>query len=95
MKAEVAYPLGTKRRVVKDQKTNFETLKQAVEDGRVCLMDCVLKSTMQHVAVLCAMNCDERPGEVGLVPFAMLFNGNPYKMLLSPDQWEGLERKAK
>ncbi len=66
-------------------KTNFETLQQAFDAGEVALMECQLSATGEAVAVICAAN-RHRNGEVEFVPFATMFNGNPYDMLNPPNQ---------
>ena len=82
------------KRIVKDHKPNFETLKRAFESGHVCLMDCILKSTKEHVAVICAVQPVKGSEDVDTIPFAMFFNGNPYEMLISPLQSEYKEYKS-
>ena len=79
-----------KNRVCLQQKENFNTLIQAVKEDNVCLMDCILKSTGEHVAVLCAVQPAANK-EIETVPFAMFFNGNPYEMLTSPLEYESLK----
>jgi hypothetical protein len=68
--------------VVQQHKQNFETLRKAFHDGQVCLMDCTLKATGEHVAVICAVA--PVGDEMEFVPFAMFFNGNPYELLNPP-----------
>lgn len=72
------------KKIVLAHKKNFETLTRAFREGQVCLLDCVEKSTGEHVAVICATQWNEE-GEVDLMPFARFFNGNPYDMLEPPD----------
>lgn len=72
-----------KKTIVQEHNVNFETLKRAFLDGNVCLMDCVEKSSGEHVAVICATQ-EEANGETCMVPFARFFNGNPYEMLIPP-----------
>ena len=69
-------------KVVQQQAANFETIKQAFENGDVALLECQLKSTGERVAVITAVNQED--GELCFVPFAMLFNGNPYELLNPP-----------
>ena len=72
-----------KKTIVQRHKENFETLKRAFANESVCIMDCIEKSTKEHVAVICALQpCED--GQVETVPFARFFNGNPYEMLISP-----------
>jgi len=68
-------------------RANFDTLQRASRRGDVLLMECQLVATGQPVPVLCAVN----PGadnDLELVPFAMLFSGNPYEQV-SPPRGEG------
>ncbi len=64
-------------------KANFETLRQAFQNGDAALMECQLATTGEEVAVVCAAT-RQPDGEVEFAPFAMLFNGNPYEMLNPP-----------
>jgi hypothetical protein len=68
----------------KGHKANFDTLKRAFEAGHVALLDCRDKKTGKPVAVIVALQ-QEEDGEIGLVPFARLFDGNPYEELDPPD----------
>ena len=61
---------------------NFDTLKRAVEDNAVCLMECTDKITGKPVYTICAMNLVD--GEIAMVPIAKLFDGNPYEELNPP-----------
>ncbi len=71
----MAIPVGHRR--------NFDTLRKAFLAGDVALMECESTGTGQPVAVLCAAN--RLPdAEVEFVPFAMLFNGNPYEEINPP-----------
>lgn len=69
--------------VVQQHRPNFDTLQSAFQNGDVALLECELKSTGESVAVIVAVNRDSE--EFGFVPFAMMFNGNPYEMLNPPD----------
>ena len=73
-------------RIVMQHKDNFETLRRAFAYDAVCLMDCIERSTGEHVAVICAMNdCGD---EIEFIPFAKFFNGNPFEMLVNPNDPE-------
>ncbi len=61
---------------------NFDALHRAFDDGAACLLECHERATGRPVYVICAVN--RRGDEVELVPFATLFNDNPYDMLLPP-----------
>ena len=69
--------------VVQQNKPNFDTLRQAFENGDVALLECQLKTTGESVAVVVAVNRDS--DDFSFVPFAMMFNGNPYEILNPPD----------
>jgi hypothetical protein len=65
-------------------KANFETLRQAFLNGDAALMECELTATGVPVAVVCAAN--RLPdGGVEFVPFATMFNENPYEALNPPN----------
>ena len=65
-------------------KQNFETLQEAFSNGDVALLECQLAATGEPIAVICAANrLDD--GGVEFVPFATLFNGNPYQAVNPPN----------
>jgi hypothetical protein len=64
-------------------KANFTTLVHAVRSGDVALMECQLVSTGNPVPVICAVN-HLATGEIEFVPFAVLFDGNPYRAINPP-----------
>lgn len=76
-------------KIVLAHKENFETLRRAFHHGDVCLMDCIEKSTGEHVAVICAVGRES--GEYSFTPFAKFFNGNPFELLSPPMEYEKLE----
>ena len=79
--------------VVHQHSTNFETLKHAFANGDVALMECQLVANGETVAAIVAVN---RTGEdFEFVPFAMMFNGNPFEMLNPPDPNGGFESARK
>lgn len=69
--------------IANGHRTNFNTLIEAFENGDVALLECELKSTGEQVAVIVAAN--RVNDEIEFVPFAMLFNGNPYEFLNPPN----------
>jgi len=77
--------MSKKKTIVQGNKANFETLRRAFSENAVCLMDCIEKSTGEHVAVICAVESRE---EFTFIPFAKFFNGNPYEMLTPPMEYE-------
>ena len=64
-------------------RQNFETLWQAFLAGEVALMECKLTATGEAVAVLCAANRLPN-GEFEFVPFAQMFNANPFEAVNPP-----------
>ena len=72
--------------IVQDHEANFNTLQRAFANNAVCLMDCIEKSTGEHVAVICAMVPDGE--EIVFTPFAKFFNGNPFELLSSPMEYQ-------
>jgi hypothetical protein len=65
-------------------RDNFHTLQQAFSDGAACLLECHERATGRPVYVLCAVNRNGLDYE--LVPFARLFDDNPYDLLAAPDE---------
>ena len=63
-------------------KANFETLKRAMDNGDVALVDCRRKDTGEAVVALCAVNFDGRG--YAMAPLALLFNDDPYEVLDPP-----------
>ena len=64
-------------------KANFETLREAMLNGDVALLECQLISTGQPAAVICAVN-RESEQSLTFVPIARLFAGDPYALLNPP-----------
>jgi Family of unknown function (DUF6117) len=60
-------------------RSNFNTLNQAFKDGDACLLECHDRATGKSVYVICAVN--RRSPGYELVPFAQLFDDNPYELL--------------
>lgn len=75
--------------IVQKHSTNFDTLSKAFANGDVCLLDCIDRSTGEHVAVICAVQDDG--GVVELMPFAAMFNHDPYEQWISPLEYEQKE----
>lgn len=71
-------------------RDNFNTLQRAFGDGAACLLECREQATDTPVYVICAVN--RRGEEYELVPFAQLFDDNPYELLSPPG--EMLEQSA-
>jgi hypothetical protein len=68
--------------IAQGYKTNFAELIRAIKNDQAVLMECNDASTGQPVIVIAAISieCDEYV----TVPFAKMFDGNPYEELLPP-----------
>jgi hypothetical protein len=73
-------------RICNDHAANFDTLQRAFADGQVVLLDCIEKSTNEHVAVICAISTEGE--QVTVTPFAKFFNGNPFELLIPPTEYD-------
>ncbi len=60
------------------------TSSQAFSDGAACLLECRERVTGRPVYVLCAVN--RRGPDYEMVPFARLFDDNPYALLAPPGE---------
>lgn len=69
------------------QRDIFNTLNRAFGDGAACLLECYEKATGQPAYVICAVNRHGQQFE--LMPFARLFDGNPYELLTPPGEMTG------
>jgi hypothetical protein len=65
-------------------RDNFNTLSQVFDDGAACLLECQVRATGRPAYVICAVN--RRGPACELVPFAQLFNDNPYELLSPPGE---------
>jgi hypothetical protein len=65
-------------------RDNFNSLNQAFSDGAACLLECRERATGRPVYVICAVN--HRGLDYELVPFARLFDDNPYELLAPPEE---------
>ena len=68
--------------IPKPHQNNFDTLSQAFSDGAACLLECRERTTGRPAYVICAVG--RRGPDYELVPFARLFNDNPYELLAPP-----------
>lgn len=78
-------------------KQNFNTLLNACENKRLCLMECKRKKDGEIVNLVCAMNYDN--DEVVMLPVAEMMTGDPYEDYFPPkvdggfyedlDEWKG------
>ena len=68
--------------IPKPYRENFSTLQRAFDDSAACLLECHDRATGKPAYVICAVN---RCGpDYELVPFARLFDDNPYDQLSPP-----------
>ncbi len=63
-------------------RQNFDTLQQAFCRGDAALLECRLIATGERVPVIVAVN--QVAGEFEFVPFALMFDNNPYELLDPP-----------
>lgn len=63
-------------------RDNFNILHRAFDDGAACLLECQERATGKPIYVICAVT--HRGEHFELVPFAALFNDNPYELLSPP-----------
>jgi hypothetical protein len=70
--------------IPKPHRDNFNTLHRAFDDRAACLLECHERATGRPVYVICAVN--RRGQDYDLVPFARLFDDNPYELLAPPEE---------
>lgn len=70
-------------------RDNFNTLQRAFDSCDACLLECCEPETGKPAYVICAVN--RRDEEFELVPFAQLFDDNPYERLAPPEGLSGQE----
>jgi hypothetical protein len=63
-------------------KSNFETLRRAIENGQVALLEVKRRSDGAEIAAVCAV--DVAGAEYTLTPFATMVEGNPFDLFLPP-----------
>lgn len=71
--------------ITQGYKNNFNQLKRAFENEDVCLMECTNKKTGKTINVICAVQYVEGD-KIEMVPFAKMFDGNPYDEVEPPNQ---------
>lgn len=67
----------------KDSRANFDQVLKAAKIGQLALVECQESKTGAIVPVICALNFKGKQCQI--VPFARLFEGNPYEQLNPPD----------
>ena len=74
-------------------KTNFNMLCTAIKNNDVALFECTDKSSGKIIFTVCAVNRSEDGQTFNMVPFAKMFDGNPYDELTPPSPEEA-EKEA-
>lgn len=65
-------------------RRNFQTLRQAAENGDLALMECTETATGALRYVICAVSCG-RAGDYIFTPFGHLQEGDPFEAYQPPD----------
>jgi hypothetical protein len=68
--------------ITKRNRKNFDTLLKAIRTDRVSLLECQDKATNKVVNVIVILNHDG--DDINMVPFAKMFDGNPYEEINPP-----------
>jgi hypothetical protein len=84
-------------------KTNFQTLSKAFENGDIALLECRNTNNGKPAYAICAINIHrqaDREPEIEMIPFGLMFDHDPYKILIPPtvpefDRPEQLQVKQK
>lgn len=75
--------MSTPIKIPNHYRQNFNTMLSAAKAGRLALVSCIEKATQQPVMAVCAMQANE-DGTITPVPFARLFDDNPFETLEDP-----------
>jgi hypothetical protein len=67
----------------KGDRTNFQTLLCAADDGALALVSAVRKADQQPVALVCAMQTNP-DDTITPLPFAVMVEGNPFELFDDP-----------
>jgi len=65
-------------------RRNFQTLRQAAENGDLALMECTEKASGALCYVICAVSREEG-GDYIFTPFGHLQEGNPFDAYQPPE----------
>lgn len=74
-----------RKTAITGHRSNLDTIVRAAQDGRLALVECTDRVTKKPVAVLCAIGGPDGLGEYIIVPFARMFDGDPYEQLDPPN----------
>lgn len=75
--------------IPKPVSRNYQTLMDACAAGKVVLLECQNKETGKECYVLCALSRGDGK-EYDMVPFAQMFDSDPYEILNPPNPDGGL-----
>lgn len=64
-------------------RANFQTMLRAANAGHLALVSCIEKASQKPVMAVCAMQ-ENDDGTITPLPFARLFDGNPFELLEDP-----------
>jgi hypothetical protein len=81
-------------------KTNFHTLEKAFRNGDIALLECRDRNTGAPAYAICATNLlrkANRKPEIEMVPLGLMFNTDPYEILIpaSDPEFDDLAKKKK
>lgn len=81
-------------------KANFHTLEKAFRNADIALLECLDRNNGEPAYAICAINLRRQAGrepEIEMVPVGLMFNGDPYEMLIpaSDPEFDDLVKKEK
>jgi hypothetical protein len=81
-------------------KTNFNSLEKAFRNGDIALLECRKRSTGEPAYAICAINLHRRADrelEIEMVPLGLMFDTDPYEMLItaSDPEFDDLTKKRR
>jgi uncharacterized protein DUF6117 len=81
-------------------RANFHTLEKAFKNGDITLLECRDRNNGEPAYAICAINFPRQAGrepEIEMVPFGLMFNDDPYDMLIpaSAPEFDDLMKKEK
>jgi uncharacterized protein DUF6117 len=81
-------------------KTNFNSLEKAFRNGDIALLECRRRSTGEPAYAICAINIHRQAAcepEIEMVPLGLMFNDDPYEMLIpaSDPEFDDLTKKRR
>jgi hypothetical protein len=71
-------------------KMNFATLQKVFANGDSCIIEAQTVGG-NYVAVICARTCNDEDGTILLIPFARMFEGDPFEEVVMPDEAEKVD----